>query len=95
MSSNIDDVLGDARVLEVYSLDGDSVSHLIGKGWQDQAGNLHGTGLIAVMLFEPECRVRYRQAAHAQDLSPLNILYNRICTNLLYRVRLVSEKANP
>jgi hypothetical protein len=83
--AHLDDIVGDKRTLQINCVlpSKDKKSDL-GQAWQDPAGNLAGTGLPAVMLYEPEMVMRYRQAAHAADVSSLTIMFGRIANSPWY-----------
>jgi len=75
-----DDVVGDERRVRVLSVGpmnaGESV--VVGEAWQSEDGMLHGSGVAAVMFFEPMAMSRYRGASLAMDVSPLTVFYGRI-----------------
>ncbi len=85
------DIVGDNRRMSASSLSSDfDVSGVgLGEAWQDDDGNLHGTGLMAVMLFEPAMRQRYRSMSIGLDVSPLTILAKRLSRGSFLRARLV------
>lgn len=88
-----DDIVGDARRIRMISIDpstGDDKS-IVGEVWQDADGKLRGTGIAAVMLFEPSSLAKYRMASVAKDLSPLSIFYSRIARSSFIRVELVKK----
>lgn len=92
---HIDDVIGDSRTLKVFSYSvGEGNRTLIGEAWQDKSGHVSGNGIVAVMLFEPEISLRLRQAANKLDVSPLVVLYNRICTTPWYEADFVEGNPN-
>lgn len=88
-----DDVVGDTRRLRLISIDPASGKDksLVGEVWQDPTGNLHGTGIAAVMLYEPVAAAKYRMASVAEDLSPLTVFYTRISRSSFIRAELVSK----
>lgn len=86
-----DDVVGDNRRASISSLtpDFDAVGAGLGEAWQDDGGDLHGTGIVAVMLFEPAMKQRYRAMSIGLDVSPLTILAKRLSRGSFLRARLV------
>jgi len=93
----LDDLVGDSRRLYVYGLrpDYDPGNVLLGESWQDEEGALHGSGMLAVMLFEPSSRDRYANASIARDLSPLAVLEKRLGRSTLFRTDLVEGENDP
>ena len=88
-----DDIVGDSRKIRLISIDpgtGDDKS-VVGEVWQDDNGNLHGTGIAAVMLFEPISAAKYRMASVAKDLSPLTAFYSRIARSPFIRAELIDQ----
>lgn len=86
-----DDFVGDDRRLRLVSIDpvtGEDRAE-VGEVWQDEDGVLHGTGVAAVMLFEPTAAVRYRSASMAIDLSPLTVFYARMARSPFLRAEFV------
>lgn len=86
-----DDFVGDERRLRLVSINpvtGEEHSE-VGEVWQDDEGVLHGTGLAAVMLFEPMSVVKYRSASLAVDLSPLTVFYTRMARSPFMRAEFV------
>jgi hypothetical protein len=86
-----DDVVGDTRRIRIVSIDPSTGKDrsIVGEAWQDADGNLHGTGVAAVMLFQPVAQDKYRTASVAADLSPLSILYARIARTSFLRVEII------
>lgn len=86
-----EDIVGDNRRMTVSSLssDFDAVGVGLGEAWQDEGGDLHGTGMIAVMLFEPAIRQRYKSMSIGLDVSPLTVLAKRLSRGSFLRARLV------
>lgn len=87
----VDDFVGDDRRLRLVSINpvtGDDRAE-VGEVWQDEEGSLHGTGLAAVMLFEPVTMARYRSASLAVDLSPLTVFYVRMARSPFMRAEFV------
>jgi hypothetical protein len=88
-----DDVVGDARRIRMISIDpatGDDMS-IVGEAWQDADGSLRGTGIAAVMLFEPVSQSKYRMTSIAKDISPLSVFYARISRSSFIRAELVKK----
>jgi len=85
------DIVGDKRRLRVVSINPDTGddSAGIGEAWQDEEGNLNGSGIAAVMFFEPISVVRYRTASLKLDLSPLSVFYNRISRSAFFRAEFI------
>jgi len=88
-----DDVVGDRRRLRAVVLPVDYTpgGTLVGEAWQDDDGNLHGTGLLAVMLFEPTVQQWYRSGSVGMDVSPLQLLFFKLSRNSFMRVELKDE----
>lgn len=82
-------VVGDTRRLIVYNLstnyipDNDS---MIGEAWQDDLGNLYGTGICEAMLFEPMAAMMYISSSIGLDKSPLSMLAYRLSTSPFARI---------
>lgn len=88
-----DDVVGDERRIRLISIDpttGQDKS-IVGEAWQDPDGTLRGTGIAAVMLYEPLSAQKFRQASVAKDISPLSVLYARIARSSFIRVELIKK----
>jgi hypothetical protein len=88
-----DDIVGDSRRIRLISIDpatGRDKS-IVGEAWQDPDGTLRGTGVAAVMLFEPLSVMKFQQASVARDVSPLTVLYARIARSSFIRVELVEK----
>jgi len=88
-----DDIVGDDRLLRIYSVDpgtGDDHS-AIGDIWQSEEGSLHGTGMAAVMLFEPVSLARYTMSSVGADMSPLAIFHARISRSPFFRSEIVED----
>lgn len=89
-----DDVVGDNRRLKIVSIDPmsgmDSV--IVGEVWQGEDGTLHGTGLAAVMLFEPTAAIRYRRTSVSLDVSPLTVFHARIARSAFMRGDMVEDE---
>jgi len=88
-----DDIVGDGRRIRLISIDpstGDDKS-IIGEAWQDADGRLRGTGIAAVMLFEPVSMAKYRMASIAKDISPLSVFYARVSRSSFIRAELVEK----
>lgn len=86
-------IVGDKRVISVYSVDSSyrAIGPCIGTAWQANDGRLNGTGVLAVMLFEPSSLAMYENFAGGLDVSPLAILYRRLAgSSFLYTE--ISEK---
>ena len=88
-----DDIVGDSRKIRLISIDPSTGNDrsIVGEAWQDADGNLHGTGVAAVMLFDPAAASKYRTASVAADLSPLSILYARIARTSFMRVEITES----
>lgn len=87
------DIVGDTRRVTLISIDpttGNDKS-IIGEAWQDADGSLRGTGLAAVMFFEPVSMAKYRMASIARDVSPLSVFYARISRSSFIRAELVKK----
>ncbi len=86
-----DDFVGDDRRLRMVSINPvTGADHAeIGEVWQDNEGSLHGTGLAAIMLFEPTSAVRYQSASLDVDLSPLTVFYVRMARSPFVRAEFV------
>jgi len=88
-----EDIVGDERRLRIYSVDpgtGDDHS-IVGEVWQAEDGGLHGTGVAAVMLFEPVSSARYRMSSIAADMSPLAVFYARISRSPFLRSEVIED----
>jgi hypothetical protein len=88
-----DDIVGDSRRIRLISIDPTTGrdKSMVGEAWQDPDGSLRGTGIAAVMLFEPLSNEKYRQASVAKDVSPLSVLYARLARSSFIRVELVEK----
>jgi bacterioferritin len=88
-----EDVVGDARRLSISLIDLETERPDVGAGeaWQSDDGQLSGTGVVAVMLFEPVARQRYLAASLVVDLSPLTILQKRLARASTVRVEVAEE----
>lgn len=86
-------VVGDSRRLKAIGLSADYSPGgvVLGDAWQDQDGELHGTGIFAVMLFEPSARMLYKNSSISFDMSPLELLYMRLSRSSFVRVELKEE----
>lgn len=76
-----DMAVGDARRFKVYKLSSNYLPEddtEIGEAWQDEDGKLYGTGICAVMLFEPLSQGLYYSCSIGLDESPLSVLAMRI-----------------
>lgn len=82
------DVVGDARRIVVYGIspDFDAEAPIVGEAWQDETGNLFGTGICGVMLFEPLAIKMYRASSIGLDISPLSVLALRLSESPFARV---------
>lgn len=87
------DIVGDSRHLRIISIDpsGGGETAIVGEAWQDETGVLHGSGIVAVMLFELAAVVKYRSASIELDVSPLTILYSRIARSPFLRAEFVKD----
>ncbi|MHC4929769.1 MAG: hypothetical protein ACYTFU_08840 [Planctomycetota bacterium] len=88
-----EDIVGDRRKLMLYSVSpgtGDD-SAAVGDVWQADDGQLHGTGMAAVMLFEPLSAARYQMVSVGADMSPLAVFYARICRSPFIRAEVVDD----
>jgi len=89
----IGDIVGDDRRLRIISVDPmtgrDSI--LVGEAWQSETGKLHGSGIAAVMLFEPMAAIRYERISIALDISPLSALHARIARSVFMRAEMVDN----
>ena len=87
------DIVGDSRRLRIVSIDpvGGGETAVVGEAWQDEAGVLHGSGIVAIMLFELASVVKYRSASVELDVSPLTILYSRIARSAFMRAEFVKD----
>lgn len=85
------EVVGDNRQLQVFALrvDYEPGETPVGEAWQDETGQVHGSGMIAVMLFELSSRQRYINASIARDLSPLAVMQKRLARANLFRTELL------
>ncbi len=74
------DLVGDSRVVRIFSIHPAAPESCVEVGdvWQGDDGTLHGSGLAAVMLFEPGHLIRYRSASLAMDVSPLTVFFQRM-----------------
>lgn len=82
--------VGDDRRLRVISINpstGDDRA-IVGEAWQDTEGVLHGRGVVAVMLFEPQAKARYGAVSLEKEISPLMVLYSRIERSPLFRAEI-------
>lgn len=87
------DIVGDSRRIRLISISpstGDDKS-IVGEAWQDANGELRGTGIAAVMLFEPLSMDKYRAASVASDLSPLSIFYARVARTSFIRAEFIKQ----
>jgi hypothetical protein len=89
----VGDIVGDTRRLKIISIDPMSGmdSAIVGEAWQSESGQLHGSGLAAVMLFEPTVAARYERTSVALDISPLTVLHARIARSAFMRAELVDD----
>lgn len=87
------DVVGDARRLRLISVDPGTGTDgvVVGEVWQDESGELQGSGVAAVMLFEPVTMARYRLSSVTVDMSPLSVFYARISGSPFMRAEVVEE----
>ena len=87
------DVVGDNRKIRLLSVDPGSGGDgfVIGEVWQDDDGELQGSGVAAVMLFEPLSSARYRLASVTADMSPLAMFYARVSSSPFMRAEVVEE----
>ena len=91
------DVVGDDRRLRIVAVDPHSGQDVgvVGEAWQgdgmgsSEKGRLYGTGIAAVMLYEPSAHYRHRNASLTVDQSPLTILYARVARSPFFRAELV------
>jgi hypothetical protein len=92
-----DQAVGDSRHLMVYALrpDYEPGEAPLGDAWQDDAGQIQGSGMVAVMLFEPQAKQRYLNASLARDLSPLAILEKRLARASWFRTELLEGENEP
>lgn len=83
-----EDLVGDARTLSLGAFDPEFSGEKVpfGTAWQDASGELHGSGLLAAMLFEPSARQRYLSASLGLDVSPLTVLSKRLSRCTLLKV---------
>ena len=80
-------VVGELRRLKVYGISTNYKAELpIGEAWQDETGQLFGTGICQIMLFEPLSNIMYRNSASGMDTSPLSILALRISMSQFVRI---------
>ena len=80
-------VVGEERRLKVYGLTNNYFEDMpIGEAWQDENGELHGTGLCHAMLFEPFSIRMHMNAAAGLDTSPLAVFAYRISLSPFVRV---------
>jgi hypothetical protein len=88
-----DDIVGDPRRIRLISIDPTTGrdKSMVGEAWQEPDGSLRGTGIAAVMLFEPLSLQKYREASVAKDVSPLSVLYARLARSSFIRVELVEK----
>lgn len=88
-----DDVVGDTRRIRLISIDPSTGKDksIVGEAWQDADGNLQGTGIVAVMLYEPIARDKFRTSSVAADMSPLSILYARMARTSFIRVEVIEK----
>jgi hypothetical protein len=87
------DIVGDNRRLRLISVDpgtGDDES-VVGEVWQGEDGKLSGTGIAAVMLFEPLSAARYQMASIGANLSPLAVFYTRISRSPFLRAEILED----
>jgi len=88
-----DDIVGDERRLRIYSVDpGTGSDHsVVGEVWQAEDGGLYGTGVAAVMLFEPVSSARYHMSSIAADMSPLAVFHARISRSPFLRSEVIED----
>lgn len=88
---NEEQIVGDDRGLHVFALrtDYEPGETPVGEAWQDESGQVHGSGMLAVMLFELGAKQRYLNASIARDLSPLAIMQKRLARASLFRTQLM------
>lgn len=74
------DIVGDSRVVRIFSIHPAAPESCVEVGdvWQGEDGTLHGSGMAAVMLFEPSSLIRYKSASLMMDVSPLTVFYHRL-----------------
>ena len=86
-------IVGDKSNLSLIALssvfDGSEV--VVGDAWQDEQGDLQGAGILAVLLFEPAAKQRYKNASLGRDISPLSVLDKRLSRCTLLRTNLTEN----
>lgn len=87
------DVVGDTRRLRLISIDPSTGKDksIVGEVWQEADGTLRGTGVAAVMLYEPASVDKFRTASVAADLSPLSLFYARIARTSFIRAEVLDK----
>lgn len=87
------DIVGDKRKLRVFAvnLEFDGSNAMLGEAWQDEHGNLFGTGILAIMLFEPISKAKYINASVRLDVSPLTLLCKRMSQSGFMKTVLAEE----
>lgn len=87
------DIVGDTRKIRLVSIDPSTGKDksIVGEVWQDPEGNLHGTGVCAVMLYEPISKDKYRIASIGSDMSPLSVFHARIARTAFIRVEVIQN----
>lgn len=87
------DVVGDDRRLQILSVSpgtGDDFA-VVGEVWQDEDGSLRGSGMAAVMLFEPVSMAKYQMSSISADISPLAVFYARIARTPFLRAEVLED----
>lgn len=80
-------VVGEERRIRVYGLAPSYLDSVpIGEAWQDENGELHGTGLCRTMLFEPFANRMYTSSAAGLDTSPLAVFAFRLSMSPFVRI---------
>lgn len=74
------DFVGDSRVVRIFSIHPSAPESCVEVGdvWQGEDGTLYGSGMAAMLLFEPSTITRYKSASLMMDVSPLSVFYQRI-----------------
>lgn len=86
------DTVGDQRRIRLISIDPSTGKDksIVGEAWQEPDGTLRGTGIAAVMLYEPVAIDKFRTASVAADLSPLSMFYARIARTSFIRAEIIN-----
>ncbi len=88
------DIVGDSRVVRIFSIHPAAPESCVEVGdvWQGEEGTLHGSGMAAVMLFEPSSLIRYKSASLAMDVSPLTVFYHRLFRSSFFLPEFIEDQ---